>query len=74
MHVNHLRVVGLEHNLNLNVEHAVAPKEYPASAARQHNASQLGAFEAAALKARNTVFSVRCFTQRKDRYVARNLE
>src|SRR6266571_1327365 len=68
VHVDHLLVVGLEDNPNLNVEHAVTPNEHPASTPRQHNASQLGAFEADALKASDTTFSVRCFTQRENRY------
>ncbi len=46
----------------------------PPNFIQQHNAPQLGTLEGAALKARDTAFSVRCFTQGEDWYFERNLE
>jgi hypothetical protein len=38
MHVDHLLIVGLEHDAHFNIEYAIVPQDHPATATRQHYA------------------------------------
>jgi hypothetical protein len=68
MHIDHLLVVGLKNDANLNIEHIIAPQKHPAASAGQNLASQFGTVEAAACEACDASRAVGCLAERENRH------